>query len=148
MPYPRGSRERGAAAVEFALILPVFLLLIAGAIDLTRMMYTQVVVTNAAREGARMAALGYPLTGPNSATARVNQAAFNAAPVTAGYVFYDPYPSVVPSCPSTPGPTASAEATVTTTNFQWLMLGNIVTLFGGTSTAPQLSAQASMRCSG
>ena len=60
MPYPRGSRERGAAAVEFALILPVFLLLIAGAIDLTRMMYTQVVVTNAAREGARWLRLDIP----------------------------------------------------------------------------------------
>ena len=147
MPYCRGSRERGAAAVEFALILPVFLLLIAGAIDLTRMMYTQVVVTNAAREGARMAALGYPLTGVASATARVDQAAFNAKPVTASYVFYNG-PSIVVSCPSTPGPTAYAEATVTTTNFQWLMLGNIVTLFGGSSTPPQLSAKASMRCSG
>ena len=141
MPYPRGSRERGAAAVEFALILPVFLLLIAGAIDLTRMMYTQVIVTNAAREGARMVAMGYSTVDANN---RVDQAAFNAAPVSKSYLFFNPSTG----CPSTPTPTAYAQATVSTTTFQWLILGNIVTLFGGTSTAPQLSATASMRCSG
>ena len=49
--------ERGAAAVELAIILPVLLLVIGGIIDFGRFFYTQIQVTNAAREGARMAAL-------------------------------------------------------------------------------------------
>ena len=46
------DRRSGQSAIEFALILPVLLLLILGAIDLGRMFYTKIVLTNAAREGA------------------------------------------------------------------------------------------------
>ncbi|MEA3325890.1 MAG: TadE family protein [Chloroflexota bacterium] len=38
--------------VEFALVLPMLLLLILGAMDFGRMFYTKMVLTNAAREGA------------------------------------------------------------------------------------------------
>ena len=47
------KRERGAAAVEFALILPLFLLLVLGTIDFGYYFFVSEVVTNAAREGAR-----------------------------------------------------------------------------------------------
>ncbi|WP_434782505.1 TadE/TadG family type IV pilus assembly protein [Ferrovum myxofaciens] len=47
------SSERGVAAVEFALIFPLMLLLMFGIIELGTMMYDQIMVTNAAREGAR-----------------------------------------------------------------------------------------------
>jgi Flp pilus assembly protein TadG len=50
----RSGRERGAAAVEFALVLPVLLLLVLGAIDWGWYFYLREVVTNAAREGARV----------------------------------------------------------------------------------------------
>ncbi len=49
----RRSRERGAAVVEFALVLPLLLMLVLGAIDWGWYFYTREVVTNAAREGAR-----------------------------------------------------------------------------------------------
>ena len=45
--------ERGAAAVEFAIILPVLLLVMFGIIEFGTLMYDQIMVTNAAREGAR-----------------------------------------------------------------------------------------------
>jgi Flp pilus assembly protein TadG len=51
------SRDRGAAAVEFALILPVVLLVIFGLIDFGRMLNAQITLTEAARESARAAAL-------------------------------------------------------------------------------------------
>lgn len=45
--------EQGAVAVEFALLLPVVLLILFGIIDFGMMMYGREIVTNAAREGAR-----------------------------------------------------------------------------------------------
>jgi Flp pilus assembly protein TadG len=49
--------QRGAAALEFALVFPVLLLLLVGIVDFGMLMSTQSVVANAAREGARTAAL-------------------------------------------------------------------------------------------
>jgi hypothetical protein len=51
-------RDRGAAAVETAIVLPLLLLLIFGLVDFGRMLNAQIVVTEAAREGARAGALG------------------------------------------------------------------------------------------
>lgn len=49
--------QRGAAAVEFAVVAPVFMLLIFGMIEYGRMVMVQQVLTNASREGARQAIL-------------------------------------------------------------------------------------------
>lgn len=45
--------ERGIAAAEFAIVLPVLLLLLFGTIEFGMIMYGREVVTNAAREAAR-----------------------------------------------------------------------------------------------
>lgn len=53
----RGLRgEGGAVAVEFAIILPVLVLLILGGMDLGHRYYIQYLTSNASREGARYAA--------------------------------------------------------------------------------------------
>lgn len=49
----RKLNERGAAATEFALLLPVFLMILFGIIEFGMIMYGREVVTNAAREGVR-----------------------------------------------------------------------------------------------
>ena len=51
----RAGDERGQAVLETALVSVVLLLLFAGAVDVGRMFYHYIAVTNAAREGARMA---------------------------------------------------------------------------------------------
>ena len=51
------KRRRGAAAVEFAVVAPIFLLLVFGMIEYGRMVMVQQVLTNASREGARRAVL-------------------------------------------------------------------------------------------
>lgn len=51
----RRSRDRGAAAVELALVMPLLLLIIFGIVDFGRMYNTQITLTQAAREGARAA---------------------------------------------------------------------------------------------
>lgn len=49
-----GRRSRGQALVEFSIILPLFVLLVAGTIDLGLAIYSNLTVANAAREGARL----------------------------------------------------------------------------------------------
>ena len=51
------KHRRGAAAVEFAIIAPVFFLLIMGMIEIGRAVMVQQIITNASREGARLAVL-------------------------------------------------------------------------------------------
>ena len=55
----RGCRRKrhGAAAVEFAVVAPIFFLMIFGMIEFGRAIMVQQVLTNAAREGARVAVL-------------------------------------------------------------------------------------------
>jgi uncharacterized repeat protein (TIGR01451 family) len=47
----RRQRSRGQSLVEFALVVPILLLIFAGAADLGRVFYTYVAVENAAKEG-------------------------------------------------------------------------------------------------
>ncbi len=58
-------RSRGQALVEFAVVLPVFLLILAGVIDFGLGLYSQMTVINAAREGARYAVVNTPLNTSN-----------------------------------------------------------------------------------
>ncbi len=53
----RRKKRRGAAVVEFAIVAPVFFLLVFGMIEYGRMVMVQQILTNAAREGARQAVL-------------------------------------------------------------------------------------------
>lgn len=51
----RAGNERGSVAVEFALIAPIFFLVLFGMIDFSRVYYTVNNLTAAVREGARYA---------------------------------------------------------------------------------------------
>lgn len=58
-PMPRRSRtklkRRGASAVEFAIVAPVFIMLVLGMIEVGRALMVQQVLINASRVGARNA---------------------------------------------------------------------------------------------
>lgn len=49
-------RDEGSAAVEFALVLPLVLLVLLAVVEVALVARTQIEVVNAAREGARQAA--------------------------------------------------------------------------------------------
>ena len=53
----RRRRTRGQALVEFALVIPVFFLVLAGIMDFGYLLYSRMTVINAAREGARAGAV-------------------------------------------------------------------------------------------
>jgi Flp pilus assembly pilin Flp len=71
-------RDRGAAAVEFALLLPVVLLLLFGIVDFGRALNAQITITQAAREGARLGALG---VAPATVVTKTQAAATGLSPV-------------------------------------------------------------------
>lgn len=52
------KHEKGQSLVEFALVIPVFLLLLLGVIDFGRVFHAYLTLDHAGREGARAASLG------------------------------------------------------------------------------------------
>lgn len=65
------SSRRGAAIVEFAVVVPVFLTMIAGTIEISRAIVVQELLTNASREGARIASFNSTTT-TSTVTSAVN----------------------------------------------------------------------------
>lgn len=55
--FSKGAGARGQSLVEFALVFPIFAALLFGVIDGGRLIYLNTVVSQAAREGARVAAV-------------------------------------------------------------------------------------------
>jgi len=52
------KNEKGQGLVSFALVLPILAMLIFGIIQFGFIFYSQITITSAAREGARMASVG------------------------------------------------------------------------------------------
>lgn len=122
----RSDADRGAAAVEFALVLIPLLLIVYGIIDFGRFYQAQSTFTQAARVGAREASLNTTSTTVQSDTA--NAAQF--AGVAAG-------PSDVVLSPSTECSTGNANVTVTITGtFKFLLLPFNSFTVQGKATAP------------
>src|SRR5260370_11835622 len=70
------KKQKGVAAVEFALVAPILLLIVFGIIELGIGMYDKAVVTNAAREGARA---GIVLKSPKPKAADIQNVVTNYA---------------------------------------------------------------------
>jgi Flp pilus assembly protein TadG len=123
----RAEGDHGAAAVEFAIIVPLLVLLVFGIYEFGRAYNTQVQLTGAAREGARVMAITNDWPQAEAAT-------IGAAPLVAA-----PAPTVtrVPAACS-PG----ATMTVTATRPQTYD----IPLFG--SATLNLTGTGVMRCGG
>jgi Flp pilus assembly protein TadG len=78
---PKRTRDSGAAAVEFVLVLPILIMLVFGIIEFGLYFAQQLSVSNAARQGARYAAVpNYDDNGVSQSTcAAILQQVQNAA---------------------------------------------------------------------
>ncbi|HEU5223879.1 MAG TPA: TadE family protein [Candidatus Lumbricidophila sp.] len=124
----RRLNERGSVAVEFALIVPVFVLLVFGVIEFSNMYNQQLAVTNAARSAVRTMSIG------NSAAA-ASAAGIAAAPGLR------PAPTAANFSYSPPVCTSGETMTATVTYNASFLTG----LFGSTLT---LKGKAAMPCGG
>ena len=70
----RLSKQRGAQAVEFALMLPFMILIIFAVLDFGFLAYDKMIITNASREAVRKSVV---LTGSAWSTAAISQTACN-----------------------------------------------------------------------
>jgi len=129
-------RDRGAAAVEFALILPALLLILFGIIDFGRMYNAQITASQAAREGARVAMLG---GSDAEVTDRVRWAAGPA----------DVASAVVTACPPEPDRDDDARVVVT---YRFSFVTPVAVMAGifqgGGNGAMDLTGRAAMPCRG
>jgi Flp pilus assembly protein TadG len=134
--------ERGAELVEFALVFPTLLLVILGIIDFGFLFQRYEVVTNAAREGARIAVLpDYQANVQANAQARVTQY------LTAGGLTGTTTVTVGAAQTMSVGAQCIVVRPVTVAyEHQFLFLGPILGLMGGgTLTDKTLHATSSMR---
>ena len=76
---PRRTNENGQALVEFAIVLPLLLMILYGVIQFGIVFNNYIQVTSAAREGARKASVSRTL-GSSAATTAATDAAVAAAP--------------------------------------------------------------------
>lgn len=128
------ASDSGAAAVEFALLLPILLLLVFGIIDFGRALNAQITLTQAAREGARVAALGQ-----TNVTSRAQAAAIGLNGVTV---------SLVTPCAAGAMPGADAVVKVSYQFSFVTPVGAVASLFGGSGfgSGITLTAQGVMPC--
>ena len=77
------ENKKGQSLIEFALVVPMLLLLVIGIAEFGRAWMTQNILTGAAREAVRVAAVPDPPGGIPAATARANQILTSAGITTA-----------------------------------------------------------------
>ena len=133
------DNERGAVLIEFALVLPLLLVLFAGMFDMGLAFQRYQAVTNAAREGARMAVL------PGYSTAEVesrvrNYLAASGVPGTPTIVV-----TPITITPVGGGAVFTAMKVHVQVPHVFTLLGPIATLVGGTFGTVPLTSESVMR---
>jgi Flp pilus assembly protein TadG len=125
--------ERGAAAVEFALVLPLLLMLVFGMIDYGRAYNEQITLTQLAREGARLESLG---------RTDVKTRLISAAPSSLGLKASD-----ITETACVPGSSAATDATVVI-HKTFTYITPVAALAHLTAGPLVLTGKASMPCLG
>lgn len=128
--------DRGAAAVEFALVLPLLLLIVFGIIDFGRAYNMQISLSQGAREGVRVLALN---GSTSDATARTEQAAYPVTEIGLSMT----------TCPVPALPTDDAVVLATRTYDYITPIQGVLALMGLDSLAtPVIEGRGRMRCNG
>ena len=150
------NRENGQAIIELALTLPLLLLVVLGIFDFGLMFQRYEVVTNAAREGARVAVLPDYTLAHQSEVHAANYLASGGIAGTPVYTAGCPG-AVSPGrvcvstetetevIPTTPPKSVDTMKVTVTYDHEHVFVGPIMTLFGGSLGTTRLTAISRMR---
>ena len=140
--YRRLACEKGAELIEFALVFPLLLLVMFGIMDFGLLFQRYETVTNAAREGARIAVLpGYAQADVEARVTQYLAAAGLTATPTVAYT--------APQALNVGGACVTITGVTVGYPHQYLFIGSIIGLFGGSGfTTTTLTATARMRYEG
>jgi Flp pilus assembly protein TadG len=143
-PTPAGClrSNRGAELVEFAFVLPVLIVVMAGIVDFGFMFQRYLVVTSAAREGARIAILpGYGVADVQGRVQAYVREGLGDQTITP-----DTTVSTLSIDPSGAAPPFDAVQVMVQTTHTYLILGPLISLTGGESFGTiTLTARVTMR---
>ena len=141
--------QRGAAAVEFAIICSLLFLIVFGIIEFSIILYDKAVLTNASREGARAGIVFEPDRNLTSVTARVNEAVARYAPNLINFGDSASISSEVTIEGGGSGESVVAGQALTVSleyTYNFLIFPDLSNLFGGSfSTDLTLQSQTVMR---
>jgi Flp pilus assembly protein TadG len=147
------GRERGQAVIELALTLPLLLLVVLGMFDFGLLFQRYEVVTNAAREGARVGVL------PEYTTTNASQRALDylavgglngptracGAAITAGSRCASAVVSTTTITGSSPAQTVNQVTVTVEYDHAHVFVGPIISLFGGSLGTTRLRSVSTMR---
>ena len=128
-------RDRGSATLELAIVLPVLISVVFGIIDFARMFNAEIQVSQAAREGVRLASL----------TTTTNAPAYTVADVTGRVQLAAPAPGFGSATPVT---VAFVQLCPNTAATPPVAVVRVTYPFDGVIWDRALSEQAVMRCVG
>jgi hypothetical protein len=145
--------QSGSSAIEFALVLPVLIVLLFGIVEFGVLFYDKAMITNASREGAR---LGIVYAGPAGCvgaacytseadvTTRVNEYLGIGGGGASLLISFDgsSSPGTIVSLPDGAASTGLRRRVVVTYNYGWLLLPDFATAL---TTPLTLSATSDMR---
>lgn len=136
---PPAHGQKGAAVVEFAVVLPLLLLILFGIIEFSFLLYDKAMLTNASREGARVGIVHIPNRADNVTTLE-DRIEATVADYCKGYLIsFDKDSTLNVTSTWTDGNDAnttrydsgdSLQVNVTY-NFRFLVFSNLLSLFGG-----------------
>jgi Flp pilus assembly protein TadG len=133
----RRAGEQGSELVEFALVFPLLLLVVLAIVDFGFLFQRYEVLTNAAREGARVAVL------PGYTTADIQARVTSYA--SAGGLPTTPTIAITPTTITAGTSTWPATTVNVSFSHQYLFLGPMTAWFGGSLSAVTLTAASTMR---
>ena len=132
--------DAGAELIEFAVVFPLLLMVLLGIVEFAFVFQRNEVITNAAREGARIATLpGYIAADVSNRVTSYLQV--GGLPTSGGNPVVVVTPILVPEA----GGTWPATQVDVTYNHQYMFIGAIGSWFGGAFNSVTLGAQATMR---
>lgn len=136
----RGKRTRGQSLVEFALVFPVFMVIVVGTVDVGRAVFSYNTLTNGAREGARLAAVNQDIARVQSRTAsQAITLGLTNASITVNYVVDDGTdPADNPACDS---PIALDCQAVVQASYTWAAITPLIGQLIGPQTFTAISVE-------